>query len=445
VRIADLQGFFYRRVFVQEVQLYRVLPALSDARGRFPTLKRYNLIPLVGAHRHRRPGSGSELLDLRDYLPGDPPKMIAWKASARRDRLMTKEFESEVPIRCTLFVDTSCSVRVGLPGQNAVSRLVEIVAVVAQANAAARDLTGLCIVDEQSTSYLKPGRGRKHLTHIFEVLADVANLRPTIGQMAVAPLLQRAYSFAEEVYPHLLESDVNYCPWWLPFWAPQAAYTMRRPSLPAVTRFRMLRQFGRKLIDLFRQHVYCRLSARQRQGFRMRKRLAAMLAPRRRAGPGKLALLLENDEQFVLEMESFLNDHHVPFELPLFGPNNEYTLAAPEKVEILARALRVAVGRGRDNELYVILADLLHVTDWLDPLLAAAKMATARHHTVLVVCPLPFGSEHLPATEFQHAQDRICRAFARFGVQVTFAQPKDAAALILSRLERLRSLERGVR
>ena len=31
-----------------------------------------------------------------------PPRMIAWKVSARRDRLITKEFESEVPIRCTL-------------------------------------------------------------------------------------------------------------------------------------------------------------------------------------------------------------------------------------------------------------------------------------------------------------------------------------------------------
>ena len=129
--MADLQGFFYREAFVQATRIYRVLPALADAKGRFPTAKRHNLLPLIGAHRHRRPGSGSELLDLRDYLPGDPPRMIAWKASARRDRLMTKEFESEVPIRCTLFLDTSSTVRVGLPGRNALARLVEVAAAVA--------------------------------------------------------------------------------------------------------------------------------------------------------------------------------------------------------------------------------------------------------------------------------------------------------------------------
>jgi uncharacterized protein (DUF58 family) len=144
VRVADLQGFFYQRIFVQSIKHYRILPALADARGRFPTVKRHNLLAFMGAHRHRRPGTGSELLDLRDYLPGDPPKMIAWKASARRDRLMTKEFESEVPIRCTLFLDTSDSVRIGRPGRNPLARMVEVVAAVAQANAAARDLTVLC-------------------------------------------------------------------------------------------------------------------------------------------------------------------------------------------------------------------------------------------------------------------------------------------------------------
>ena len=67
--------------------------------------------PPPGVHRLKRPGGGSELLDLRDYMPGDPPKMIAWKPSARKDKLFTKEFESEVPVRCTLFVDASESTR----------------------------------------------------------------------------------------------------------------------------------------------------------------------------------------------------------------------------------------------------------------------------------------------------------------------------------------------
>src|SRR5947209_20162790 len=96
VKLADLQGFFYHYAFVKGPALYRVLPPLLRRKGRTASAKRHNLLPPPGVHRHRRPGSGSELLDLRDYLPGDPPKLIAWKISARRYRLITKEVESEV-------------------------------------------------------------------------------------------------------------------------------------------------------------------------------------------------------------------------------------------------------------------------------------------------------------------------------------------------------------
>jgi len=37
--------------------------------------------------------SGDELASLREYRPDDPQRNIAWKASARQDRLLVKEFE----------------------------------------------------------------------------------------------------------------------------------------------------------------------------------------------------------------------------------------------------------------------------------------------------------------------------------------------------------------
>src|SRR5438034_8167603 len=115
VQLADLQGFFHHAAFVRGVVLYRVLPVMASTAGQSASIKRHNLLPPPGIHRLHQAGSGSELLDLRDYLPGDPPKTIAWKVSARRDRLITKEFESEVPLRCTLFLDTSSSVRIPSP------------------------------------------------------------------------------------------------------------------------------------------------------------------------------------------------------------------------------------------------------------------------------------------------------------------------------------------
>ncbi|MBY0460444.1 MAG: DUF58 domain-containing protein, partial [Gemmataceae bacterium] len=156
VRVADLHGFFYRRVFLRDPIEFLVLPPLADDEGRQRADKRYNTLPPPGIHRLRRPGSGDELLDLRDYRPGDPPKMIAWKTSARKDKLITKEYENDVPVRCVLFLDTSDGVRLGPPGNTLLTRLSGVAAVVAQATANNRDLVGLTTFDEHAADPIRP-------------------------------------------------------------------------------------------------------------------------------------------------------------------------------------------------------------------------------------------------------------------------------------------------
>jgi uncharacterized protein (DUF58 family) len=512
VELCDLHGLFYQAVFVADTRVFRVLPPLADVKGHAPAAKRHNLLPLFGIHRHRRPGSGSELLDLREYFPGDPPKTIAWKASARRDRLMTKEFESEVPVRCTLFVDTSQSVRVGSHGDNALSRLIEIASGVVQASLGARDLTGLCLFDEESFTLVRPARGRRHLIQLLHRLADAAALAPSSGETKLNLLLPLAYGMAYEVYPELLRVDLNYYPWYLQLWAPQPSWTMRWPTLddkvatgltwlaPRLFLWTSLLYVGALMLtawDVSRPAAaWCALLAflclatgavlapilllyrglraisgvRGRQ-YLQRKRLAALLAVRYDLGPGGLTLLLEDEERLTVYVQRFLAEHHVPYPLSLYDDKGRYLFASPDKVKVLAGNVLAAVGKGHDNELFVLLADLLELDDALEPLLRAIKVARARHHRVMIVCPWPPGVP--PPGErpnrrrrprhpkdpgwLKHAVmeamfDRLYRAFrklrrifARLGVQVVCAAEEDSVTLILKRLDQLRAQGRGGR
>jgi uncharacterized protein (DUF58 family) len=512
LQLADFQGFFYHAAFIPGILDFRVLPALADAEGHRPTVKRYNLLPSPGQHRHLRPGTGSELLDLRDYLPGDPPKTIAWKISARRDRLITKEFESEVPVRCTLFVDTSHSVRIGPPGQNALARLVEIGAAVAQANAGVRDLTGMCLFDEKGvTRYIRPARGSRSLVQILNALADAAGLAPATGEGRVAALLPLAYALAQDVYPYLLQADLNPVPVWSArFWpVPTYASSTRLPqalvrglflllaSIPLagvgfllylLTTSGVLATLAEVLLPVPESlwsvigwalaasmaMLYYRgvlflygalgqwLSSKKRRLARWRKRLAAILTERYALGPGGLGILLEDDEQFSSCMQRFLREHQVPYPLPFYDRRGRYLFASPGKIEVLAGALVRAVGKGHDNELFVLLVDLLELVDQLEPLLCAVKVALARHHKVLVICPWPPGVPTPPlranldrspmsvalwegprtrdhglrtkTTQRLHwAFGRLRRAFIRLGVPVICADSGDPVRLILKR------------
>jgi uncharacterized protein (DUF58 family) len=509
VRAADLQGFFFHETFLQSVVEMRVLPPLANAEGLSPTRKRLNLLPPPGVHRLVAPGTGGELLDLRQYQPGDPPRTIAWKVSARRDLLITKLFESEVPIRCTLFVDTSSSVRVPSRGGRALTRLVEIAAGVLQANAAVRDLTGLVLFDERGVTTARPERTSTHLTRMLRRLADAAALEPTCSRTDPEGLQALAYAFAHEVYPELLRADVNDMPWWLAMFA----------SFPGHSRHP--RGFFRRLYrNRSRIWIFCAtvlpvlflalnvvffcvappwwsvaflfastvattllyaagnltfltslvLGGRQRRVAAMRKRLASILSVRYGIAPGGLATLLEDDDQFSLLTQRFLIEHRVPYSLPLYDRKGRYLFAAPEKIDVLSSALLQAVARGRDNELFVLLADLLELDDRLHPLLKATKLARARHHQVVLVCPWSPGLEpprgvgrkrkrrgglsqqpavaladqveELTTRRFHDAYDRVRRAFMRLGVPVVCAADDEPVPLILERIDRLRNVGR---
>jgi uncharacterized protein (DUF58 family) len=430
VQLADLQGFFYHSTFLRQPVVLRVMPRLVEYDAQGATHKRSNQLPPPGHHRLHRPGSGSELLDLRDYLPGDPPRTIAWKVSARKDRLITKEFESEVPIRCTLFVDISTSVRV--PGRQgtALQRLVEVAAAVLRCNADRRDLTGLCLFDEHGSSYARPERASTHVTRMLRILTDASVLAPATRKVDPDRLLPLAYALAEEVYPDQLRPERNRMPFWVTWVAGFPGHWRRRVSLMQYLHRRKLTLLwtattilplsllvfnylvsgflrrGERALLLATTALVSVLSllavlllflvavvfgGRQRRLSAWRKRLAALLAVRHGLDPGGLEAMLEDDDVFVLHLQRFLAEHQVPYSLPLYDGRGRYLFAAPEKLPVLGKALLQAVSRGQDNELFVLLADLLELDEHLEPLLQAVRVALGRHHQVILVCPWPAG------------------------------------------------------
>jgi hypothetical protein len=205
-----------------------------------------------------------------------------------------------------------------------------------------------------------------------------------------------------------------------------------------------------------------------------RKGLAALFSVRYGLGPGGLGLLLEDDDRCNRYLQRFLSEHQVPYDLPLYDREGAYLFAAPAKVKVLAESLVRAIGKGHDNELYVLLADLLELSHSLEPLLRSVKVALARHHRVVVVCSWPpeipppaaleaekeAGGEGTPdgdgpfdttvravlqrttTRRFHRAFDEVRRAFGRIRVPVLCARTGDPPRIILDRLEILRGLGR---
>lgn len=95
-------GFFRHR---------RRLPAQSAELIVFPSLapieEESENLPLdIGKLVTQKRGMGQDLLALRDYQPMDDLRRVDWKATARANRLIIREFSAEDERRITIFLDT---------------------------------------------------------------------------------------------------------------------------------------------------------------------------------------------------------------------------------------------------------------------------------------------------------------------------------------------------
>ena len=143
--------------------------------------------------------------------------MIAWKSSARRDVLITKEYESDIPVRVMLFLDASESVRSNDPKTAILPRLATIASAIVQASALNRDLVGLTTFDEQHHETILPDRKQTHTLQLMHTIGRIAARMPVPKSYDVETLTRHAYPIAQELYPDLLTRDINSRPIGL-FW-----------------------------------------------------------------------------------------------------------------------------------------------------------------------------------------------------------------------------------
>lgn len=108
----DLFGLFPVQRTYQNQDSLLVYPIMFDVRS-FPNPP--GLLPGGEALRRRTPQITSNAAGVREYAPGDSFNRIHWISTARRNRLIVKEFELDPLAEVWLFIDAARSVHAALP------------------------------------------------------------------------------------------------------------------------------------------------------------------------------------------------------------------------------------------------------------------------------------------------------------------------------------------
>lgn len=122
---------------------------------------------LTGIHSQRQVGRGREFDKLREYVPGDAPEDIHWKATAKRGSPITKLFQVERTQDVYAVIDAS---RLSGRTPDALERAVTAALVLAVAAEQQGDRFGLMTFSDRVLGFLRSGKGRSHFNACRDLL-----------------------------------------------------------------------------------------------------------------------------------------------------------------------------------------------------------------------------------------------------------------------------------
>ncbi|MDB4885528.1 MAG: hypothetical protein JWN79_966 [Gemmatimonadetes bacterium] len=150
-----------------------VAPSLAGVR-RFRWLALNNRLAAAGVRDARRRGEGHSFARLRDYVPGDDPRHIDWKATARRGHPITRELTVEQSQTVYILVDAGRSMTQLAGRFPRFEYALSSALVLADAAVTSGDRVGAMVFDDRLRALVPAQRGVAALQAIRTALVPVA-------------------------------------------------------------------------------------------------------------------------------------------------------------------------------------------------------------------------------------------------------------------------------
>jgi uncharacterized protein (DUF58 family) len=125
----------------------------------------------LGRRAERQLGEGRLFESLREWVPGDDPRHIDWKATARRHKVMTRQYEAERRQQVLLVMDTGRLLTADVGGVARLDYAVQAALELAYAAAQYDDNVGVMAFADGVQHFVPPLRGHTGLKQVLDVLA----------------------------------------------------------------------------------------------------------------------------------------------------------------------------------------------------------------------------------------------------------------------------------
>ena len=170
LRVLGPLGLAWRQRRIPREDAVRVQPGVAELR-RYRLLGLHNRLRDAGFRAVRQRGEGGSFESLREYVRGDDPRSMDWKASARRGQMIVRQFQVEKRQNVMIAIDAGRLMTQKIGGQERLDYALTAALLLADVAALHGDLVGLLVFSDRVTQYLPPSKSS--LSRMADALGDV--------------------------------------------------------------------------------------------------------------------------------------------------------------------------------------------------------------------------------------------------------------------------------
>jgi uncharacterized protein (DUF58 family) len=172
LRFRTRLGLLWRQINYSTARSVKVYPDINEAK-KHELFAHRNRRPEPGLRRMRMRGQGREFESLREFAVGDEIRHISWPATARRGKLITRQYTVERSQNIVVLLDTGRLMTARIGNLTKLDHAINATLSIAYVAASGGDNIGLVAFGRRVIGYLPPRRGREQVNHLMETLYSI--------------------------------------------------------------------------------------------------------------------------------------------------------------------------------------------------------------------------------------------------------------------------------
>jgi uncharacterized protein (DUF58 family) len=193
VRLLGPLGLVVRQYKINAKQHAKVYPNLLDMRRYEIGLRREHAVQ-PGLRLARIRGRGTEFESLREYVPDDEFRSVDWKATARRGRMVTRQYQQERSQNVLIVLDCGRIMGPVISGLTRLDHSINASMMLAHMAAAKGDKVGLMAFGEDIISYSPPKSGKAQTLSLLRLAYNLQDAAGDSNYYRAVPYLSRKWT-----------------------------------------------------------------------------------------------------------------------------------------------------------------------------------------------------------------------------------------------------------